>query len=146
MPADYYSSPTPEAILPRWAAYGCGAASLVALAVIFIGGAWLARGGFTDLMDLTLGMSLGEMRGMYAAGVPDERKRSLDAEIERMRQNLRDGNINVANMQPFLEGLRQAVRDESVTIEETVRLEETARKINERAAATAVPKNLPETR
>ncbi|HEX2059515.1 MAG TPA: hypothetical protein VHK90_02135, partial [Thermoanaerobaculia bacterium] len=49
-PADYYSSASPERVLPRGVAFGCGAASLVVLLVIFIGGALVSRGGFTEFI------------------------------------------------------------------------------------------------
>lgn len=137
MPAEYYSAPTPDPLLPRWASYGCGAASVLFLAVVFIGGAYLARGGYADLMDLALGMSIGEMRGMYADDLPPERKRSLEDEIAAMRNNLREGKISVMHLQPFLNALRDAVSDERVTTDEAVRLQETARTINARAAPAA---------
>lgn len=133
MPAEYYSAPTPDPVLPRWASYGCGAASLVILAVIFIGGAYLSRGGFTDLMDLALGMSLGEMRGMYADDLAAGPKQSLENEIAEMRRNLREEKISVAHLQPFLNALRDVTRDDTVTADDAARLEEIARKINARA-------------
>jgi hypothetical protein len=37
-PAEYYSGPSPVAVLPRGVTFGCGAASIVALLLIFLGG------------------------------------------------------------------------------------------------------------
>src|SRR5688572_29670698 len=89
-PSDYYSTPTPPAVFPSWVSYGCGAISLLILGVIFAGGAWLSSGGFIDAMDFTIGMSMGELRGMYTDGVTADRKKSLDASVAAMRKNFRE--------------------------------------------------------
>jgi hypothetical protein len=129
-PSDYYSSATPAPVIPRGVAYGCGGAALLALIVIFVLGAALSGGGFNRFLDMSLGMSLGEMRGMYAAEVTPQRKASLEAEIEKMRVSLRSEKVSVVNLQPFLEGLRSAVADDRVTAQEAMLLEESVRKIN----------------
>ena len=128
-PADYYASATPAPVLPSWAAFGCGAASIVVLILVFAGGAWLSRGGFTDFMDIALGMSLGEMRGMYAADVTDDQKKALDASVEQMREALRSGQISVASLQPFMQAMQKAVADRKVTPAEAQTLEESAERI-----------------
>jgi hypothetical protein len=129
-PADYYSSPTPQPVLHPGVAYGCGAASLLVLIVIFVGGAVLSGGGFSSFMDMALGMSLGEMRGMYAGEVTAARKQSLEAEIEKMREGLRKQKVSIVNLQPFMQNLQSAVSDRKVTAQEAATLEESARKIN----------------
>ena len=130
-PADYYSSATPAPVLPSWAAFGCGAAAVVILLLVFAGGAWLSRGGFTDFMDMALGMSVGEMRGMYADDVTPEQRKSLDAGIESMRVSLREEKISVAALQPFMQELQRAVDDKKITPAEAKTLEETSRRIAE---------------
>jgi hypothetical protein len=129
-PADYYSSPSPKAVLPQWLTFGCGAAGVLALLVIFIGGALVSRGGFTEFMDFAVGMSMGEMRGMYAADVSAERKKSLDAEVETLRESFRRERVSLPAMQPFLEAVRDVSADSRVTGEEAARLEGIARRIN----------------
>src|SRR6185436_16953514 len=94
-PADYYSSASPERVLPQWAPYGCGAASVLILILVFGGGAWLAGGGFTQMMDLVFGITMGEMRGMFAKEVTAAQKQSLEREVETLRQNLRDERVSV---------------------------------------------------
>jgi hypothetical protein len=132
-PADYYSSPGPDPAFPRIVTFGCGGAALLALAFIFAGGAVMERGGFTQFMDFALGMSVAEMRGMYGADVPPQRQTSLDAEVEKLRENVRKERIAVTSIQPFLDELRQTTSDKRVNAEEAARLEQTARKINSRA-------------
>ena len=127
-PADYYSAPTPPSVLPPWAALGCGAASIVILLVVFAGGAWLSRGGFTDFMDMALGMSVAEMKGMYAHDVTPAQRESLDAAIESMRGALREEKISVAALQPFMQEMQKAVRDETIKADEARALEAAARR------------------
>ena len=129
-PSAYYSSAAPKAVLPPWAAYGCGGVAVLALVLVFAGGAYLSTGGFVDFMDLAVGMSVGEMKGLYAADVTADRKKSLDREIELMRKNLRDETISVQSLQPFLEMLRKTTGDNKVTATEAAKLEETAKKAN----------------
>jgi hypothetical protein len=129
-PADYYSSASPVPVLPSWAAYGCGAAAVVVLIIVFAGGAYLSRGGFVDFMDLAIGMSVAEMKGMYAADVTAAQKDALDGEVEAMRVNLREGKIAVAAVQPFVNVLQKTTSDSKVTPAEVKSLEESARKAN----------------
>lgn len=130
LPSDYYSSATPNRVLPQWAPFGCGAAAIVVLIIVFVGGAFLSSGGFTDFMDFAIGMSVSEMKGQYATDVSAAQKKSLDEEIERMRKNLREERIALPAIQPFLELLRQAASDKKVTVEETANLEGLVRRIN----------------
>jgi hypothetical protein len=138
-PAEYYSSATPPPVLPQWAPFGCGAASIIILIVVFAGRAFLASGGFVDLMDFAIGMSVSEMKGQYAPDVPGARKASLEAEVKRMQQNMREEAISVVGMQPFLQKLREVSSDKKVTEKEAAELEAIAKKVN----ASARPKSKP---
>ena len=114
-PADYYSSATPEPVLPRWASYGCGAAAVLVLIVVFAGGLYLSGGGFAQLMDFTFGMTLGEMRGMYTAEVTPAQKDAMERAIETLRTNVREGKASAASMQPTLQAIQKATKDEKLT-------------------------------
>lgn len=129
VPALHYSSPAPQRIFPRGVTYGCGAASLLILVIVFIGGALASSGRLNELVDFAVGMSAGELDGMYAADVTPARKKSVDSEISRMREKLRSGEISVAKLQPFLETLRSTTSDRRVTAEEAATIESAARKI-----------------
>lgn len=131
-PADYYSAPASERVIPVWAVRGCGAVSLLILLLLFGGGIFLATGGFVDFMDLVLGMSVSEMKGMYNADVTADQKAALDAEVERLRTNLREGRVAVAGLQPFLEALRTASSDSKITGPEARDLRDAARAVNAR--------------
>jgi hypothetical protein len=132
-PADYYSAPTPQSAFPPVVTYGCGLSAAALLALIFAGGVVLSQGGFTYLMDMSLGMSVSEMRGNFGKDVPATRKQSLETEVETMREHLRNDRVAVVALQPFLETLRSALFDEKVTEQEARALEEVARKINGKA-------------
>jgi hypothetical protein len=113
-PADYYSGATPEPVLPRAAAYGCGAASLLVLLVVFAGGVWLARGGIVQLLDFAIGMSAGDLRGMYAKDVTPATKAAVDAELERVRNDVRAGQLPAQSLQPLLQSMQKATADGKV--------------------------------
>ena len=129
-PADYYSGPSPVTVLPRGVTFGCGAASALVVVLLLAGGAMMSGGGFTDVMDFVIGMTVGEMKGMYAADVPDAQKKELDAEVTRMRENFREGRVPLPALQPFLEEVRKASADRRVNAEETSALLESVRKVN----------------
>ena len=129
-PADYYSSAAPERMLPQWAPYGCGAASVLILILVFAGGVWLAHGGFTEMMDLVFGMTMGEVRGMFAKDVTAPQKQSLEREIETLRKNLREEKISVQKLQPLLEAIRKATNDKRVDAREVEKITALAKDIN----------------
>lgn len=139
-PAEYYSGPTPAAVLPRGVTFGCGAASLVALLLLFAGGAFMASGGIVDLMDLALGMSMGELRGMYAADVTPAQKKEVDDAIEQVRAGLRDKKVSVAQLQPMMETMRKAIADQKVTSAEAKTLADAARNVGRASARPAAAK------
>ncbi len=134
-PAEYYSGPSPVAVLPRGLTFGCGAAALVALLLVFAGGAFMASGGLVQLMDLTLGMSMGDLRGMYASDVTAAQKKELEDSIEQLRGGLRDGKVSVAQLQPVLETMRNGIIDRKLTPAEVQTLSAAARK----ASASKLP-------
>ena len=132
-PADYYSSDAPRAVFPKGLVYGCGGAAALVLLLLGIAGIFLSAGGFADLIDFTVGMSLGELRSQMTADVTAGQKTSFEAEVEQMRENLRNEKVAVTALQPFLEQMRSVSSDRKVTPEELTRLQAAARTINARA-------------
>lgn len=129
-PADYYSSATPSPVLPRGVSYGCGIASVVVLLLIFAGGALMSSGGFTNFVDMALGMSLGEMNKQYTPEVTPAARTAFEEETKRLRENLRANRVALPAVQPFLQGVSNASMDRKVTLAEVRQLELIARKIN----------------
>jgi hypothetical protein len=85
------------------------------------------------LIDFTVGMSLGELRSQIVADVPAGQKKAFEAEVERMRENLRNEKVSVTALQPFLEQMRSVSSDRKVTAGELTRLQASAQKINSAA-------------
>lgn len=132
-PADYYSGPSPAAVLPRGVTFGCGAASIAALILLAGAGAWMSSGGIVDVMDLAFGMSLGEMRGMYTSDVTPSQKKALEEAVESLRANLRGGRVPVANLDPVLRTMRNGIADGKMSPSEVDALIAAARKANQPA-------------
>ena len=132
-PADYYSGPSPAAVLPRGVTFGCGAASVVALILLAGAGAWMASGGIVDAMDLMFGMSLGEVRGMYTAEVTPAQKKAMEDAVETLRANLRNGKVPVASLDPVLKTMRNGIADRKMQPDEVEALTAAARKAGQPA-------------
>lgn len=137
LPAEYYSSATPNPMLPAWVKFGCGGLSLLIMLLVFVGGGYLASGGMVDLMDLVFGMSVGEMRPMYTETVTAGQKADIEKEIELLRRNLRDGSVRVQQLDPVLQSMRRATDDGKVDAQEATSLLEEARRVNRPAQAPA---------
>jgi len=136
-PADYYSSPTPESVLPKWVTFGCGAASIAALIIIFAVGAWLATGGMTDLIGFVIGTSASEISRQYADDVPDAQKKAISDELDAVVRHLRANELTVVQVQPFLQRLREVSADQKITRAEATGLETLLKGINSKRAAKA---------
>lgn len=111
----------------------------MALIVVFAGGAFMSSGGLVTMMDMGLGMSMGEVRGFYTPDVAAAQKKELEAAIESLRTNLRDGKTTVTRLDPVLQTMRKAIADEKMQPSEVDGLAAAAR----RAAVPAPPKAAP---
>jgi hypothetical protein len=136
-PADYYSSATPAPVLPKWATFGCGAASVFVLIIVFSVGAWLAGGGMKVVMGFVVSMSGTELRGQYVPEVTEAQKKSISNELNTMAAHLRSDELTVMEVQPFLQRLRAISGDGKVTVVEATGLETLLKSINARSAAKA---------
>lgn len=128
-PCVYYAAPLSEVrpILPHWAPFGCGGAAAILLLILLAAGALLSGERIKGVLDLMVGVTLGEMKPMYAADISTAQKEEFDAEVKRMRENLRAGKISVQKVQPFFQSMQKAVGDEKITAEEFRSLTDAAR-------------------
>jgi hypothetical protein len=133
LPADYYSSATPDAVLPPWAKFGCGGLALLVLILVFAGGAFLSSGGMVQLMDFVFGTTLGEMRPMYQKDVTEPQKRAFESEIETLRKNMREGKVAIPSLDPIMQAMRRAASDSKVTAAEVDEMTAAAKRINNAA-------------
>jgi hypothetical protein len=105
---------------------GCGIASAVIIVLLFAGGALVSGPALSQFMDFVLGLSLGEMRGMYTPEVTAQQKQHFDNEVKHLREGLRNSKVSVPNLQPFLKTMQTAIADGKVTPEEVDRLAKAA--------------------
>ncbi len=128
LPADYYSTPLSEVrpIFPRWVPYGCGIAAAVFTVVLFATGAILTGPRLAQGVDFVIGMSLGDVRGMFQ-GVSTEQNDAFEREVKAMRDGLTAKRVPVSAVQPFLQSMQKAISDKKVTPEEVEQLTRAAR-------------------
>jgi len=91
----------------------------------------MASGGIVDLMDLVFGMSMGEVRGMYASTVTSDQKKELEDAVETLRGNLRGGKVPVAALDPVLQTMRKGIADKKMDPAEVQALAAAARKASQ---------------
>lgn len=82
--------------------------------------------GFASLLDLVLGTTMGELRAMMAKDIPEDQKARFEDEVKAMREKLRNREVPVARVQPFLKEMQRAVGDKTVTKEELEELTKVA--------------------
>jgi hypothetical protein len=134
LPADYYSTaPGGQPIFPRWVPIGCGAAALIALLAIFIGGAVLMRGGGASIVNWAVSAVRKDVDQAMSADVPLADRTALDREIETLRKNMEGGRVKLERVKPLLTSLQQAVADDKITRGEAEKL---IRQLHEVNAAT----------
>jgi len=124
LPADYYSSPVSEVkpLFPRWVPLGCGSAAAVVLVILFVGGAFISRGGLGWVMDFSLQQIQNEAAPMYGSDATPAQRKAFDEELSRLRAGVRTGRVPVTKLQPVLEGLQEAISDKLLKGEELERL------------------------
>jgi hypothetical protein len=129
LPADYYSAPLSEVrpLFPKWVPYGCGAAAAVFLLLLFASSALFTGARLGAGIDFVIGMSLGEVRGMFTSEVSSEQKDAFEREVKAMRDGVRTNRVQVANVQPFLQAMQKAIGDKTVTPQEVENLTRVAR-------------------
>jgi len=123
-PADYYSSPPGEKrpLFPHWVPFGCGAAAIALLLIVFLGGVFVAHGGMGQLFDMMFGSMQGEIDHMFTKDVTPAQKQAFDSEMKTMRGAVRENRLPVDRLQPLLRDFRDAVSDEHVTPAEAQKL------------------------
>ena len=144
-PADYYTAPPSEVrpLFPRWVPIGCGAASLLAIVILFGIGtiAGSAEGG--TIFAAIFGTMQDEIDGMFTKDVTPPQKAAFDGEMKMLRGNLAAGKVSIDKLQPLLQEVRASSADSKVTPDEAAKLTTAAHVVNEGVAkphAPATPK------
>src|SRR5206468_749053 len=117
-------------IFPRWVSYGCGAASLLVIVVLFVAGSFAGSGKAGSLFAALFGTMQDELHGMFTKQVTPAEKAAFDAEMKTLRGNLSAGKVSIDRLQPLLHAIRDASMDSSVTPDEAARLTKAAHDVN----------------
>ncbi len=99
--------------------FGCGTAAIVALVVLFIGGAVAGSGGAGMLFEMVFGTMQDEIDGMFTKEVQPAQKAAFDGEMKALRERMKGPGVPVAKLQPLLHAIRDASGDGHVTPKET---------------------------
>jgi uncharacterized membrane protein YebE (DUF533 family) len=130
VPAIYYESAEVRPLFPKWVPLGCGAASICALVLLFVGGSLASRGSFSKVFAFALGSMEGEMTRMYAADVKPVQKTEFAANMKTLRERLDHEQVALGRVQPLLQTMRDAVSDGQVTSAELERINAQVRAAN----------------
>ncbi|MFN2442026.1 MAG: hypothetical protein ABR517_05035 [Thermoanaerobaculia bacterium] len=136
-PADYYSNqpaqPEKKAGCPKWLLFGCGGLGCLGLIVLFVGGAWLMKGGSGMLGRFIVSQLEKDADELFEAEVSPEARQILKEELARLKDHIGEGNVDLVALQPLLTEMNQAIRDQSLSPEEVDSLNEELLRINEQA-------------
>jgi hypothetical protein len=132
LPADYYAAPASEVrpIFPRWVPLGCGIAAAITLFCGFVGGAVVMHSGLGKIMAIVLDMSQPDLVSMIDKNVPAGERDALKNEMAQLSKNLETEKTSVAQLQPVLAAIRDAIDDEKVTRAEVQTLTKSAHDAN----------------
>ena len=119
-PGEYYASASTSLrpLFPRWVPFGCGSAALIALCILFAGGAVAGSGGAGVIFELVFGTMKDEIDGMFTNQVQPAQKAAFDAEMKTLRERMKGPGIPVQRLQPLLKTIREASSDGQVTPQE----------------------------
>ena len=136
-PGDYYASAAlpSRPMLPRWVPFGCGTAALIALLILFVGGAIAGSGGAGMIFEMVFGTMQDEIDGMFTKQVQPAQKTAFDNEMKLLRQRMKGPGVSVQKLQPLLRAIREASGDGKVTPEEADALTGAVRAVTSSRAA-----------
>lgn len=130
-PADYYSSPPGSGkSVPAWVPLGCGGAGCLALVIMLAVGAFVGDQGATRVLTWMFERMEAETMPLVAADVPPDLKQALREEFRTLTAKLRREEVGLISVQPILQELQGAIRDQKLTREEVESLVASLRKAN----------------
>jgi hypothetical protein len=141
MPADYYSSPVDaRPLVASWVPFGCGTAALLFLVALFAGGAVVANGGISRILDFSLEKMSSEVERMFASDVTPAQRSAFVAEMTTTRANVRSGKADFKLLQPVVTAISEASSDKLVNASETQQIMTALQAVNAAAAKPKPPK------
>lgn len=133
-PGHYYGSVAlpPRPLFPKWVPFGCGSAAIVALLILFVGGAIAGSGGAGLIFEMVFGSMQDEIDGMFSRQVPPAQKAEFDEAMKSLRARMKGPGVPLEKLQPLLRAIRDASSDGEVTAQE-------ARGLTDAVRAVTVP-------
>lgn len=126
-PADYYEGAPPPGErkgCPRWIPIGCGAGGCLLLILLVGVSFWMFREGGGSLIGRLLGPLQTEVVRMAEPDVTPDQRATFEREMTRLRESLADGRVNLMQVQPVIDTIRDATGDRRVTSDELDRINE----------------------
>jgi len=120
-------------VFPKWVPYGCGAAAMFFVLLLFIGGAFAGKRGAGPLVDFFLGGMQTELTTAYAADASPQQRTSFESEYQKLRANARANRLDLAGVQKLLTSISEAQSDHKITGEELQRLTKELQELNSHA-------------
>lgn len=131
-PSDYYTTPIGHRrrLFPRWVPFGCGAASLVFIAALFVMGGLVASGKLGGIFELVFGQLQTEMQGQFTKDVTPAQKAAFNAEMKALLDRLHENKVPPDRLQPMMKVVRQVSGDEKIDGREVERVIAAIREVN----------------
>lgn len=132
-PADYYSTPPGSGSgkgVPKWVPLGCGGAGCLVLLIMLAVGAFVGDQGATRVLTWMFERMEAETMPLVAADVPAAQKQALQDEFRTLTAKLRREEVGLISVQPILQELQAAIRDQKLSREEVDSLIDSLRKAN----------------
>ncbi len=104
--------------------------AILVLVVVFALGYTFSHGAFGALLDMVFASTEGEIDKNFTPDVPPADRKSFDAEMNKLREAVRQNRIPIDRLQPLLRSLRDVISDERVTQAETKQLTQELRNLN----------------
>ncbi len=118
---------------PRWVPFGCGAAALVFLLILFSAGALVSGGGATKLIDFIFAQMQRDTESMFAPDVTADQRADFDKEWKTLQENMKAGKVPLERFQAVLAEIQAASADRRITSAETARMIGKIWEVNEEA-------------
>jgi hypothetical protein len=137
-PADYYAAPPAPAQksgCAKWGLLGCGLGGCLVVVLLLVAGGLVMRGGMGRIVEFALSRLDREALGMMSSEVTPEQRAEFTSQVTQLRANLGAKRVELVHVQPILQELRDATRDNVLSPDEVRDLTETMRDINSRVAA-----------
>jgi hypothetical protein len=129
-PSRYYAQPPAGLEKGRSAIFGCGAASLVILLLLFLAGSFFASGGLRMLLGYAVGEIAARIDPKTTPDLSPAERADLKNELDRAAKMSRSASVPLPKLVPLLEKMQTALADEKITKDEARELVQAVQQLN----------------